>query len=152
MDRNSIFSEIPIYFYDSVLRACGERLDDSASVKVTIANREMNRGEAIKRAKAETETHIVWLQLKLDNARTQGGDDLREVYLDYWVFAPTTGKVITSGHTYQQGYGAGGVIVMPRQGGRTSLPYTEQLLKQAARAAAERILSAMNMSGQKVPG
>jgi hypothetical protein len=152
IDRNSIFADIPLYFYDSVLRACGERLDDSPSVKVNIANREMNRGEAVKRAKAETESHVVWLQLTFDSARGQNGDDLREVYIEYSVFAPATAKVITSGHTYQQAYRAGGVIMMPKPGGRASLPYTEQLLKQAARDAAERILSALNVSGRKVPG
>ena len=141
-----------MYFYDSVLRACAERLDDAPSVKVTVANREMNRGEAIKRAKAETESHIVWLQLRFDGARGQSDDDLREVYIDYWVFAPTTAKVVTNGRSYQQIARAGGVIMMPRPGGRASLPYTEQLLKQAARDAAERILSAMNVSGRRVPG
>jgi hypothetical protein len=152
IDRGSTFADLPMYFYDSVLRACGDRLDDSPSVKVNVANREMSRAEAIKRAKAETESHIVWLQLRFDNARGQSGDDLREVYLEYWVYAPTTAKVITSGHTYQQMARAGGVIMMPRPGGRASLPYTEQLLKQAARDAADRILSALNVSGRKVPG
>lgn len=151
IDRVSIFADIPTYFYDSVLRACGERLDDSPSVKADIANREMNRGEAIKRAKAETESHIVWLQLRLDNARVQSSDDLREVYIEYLVLAPTTAKTVTSGRAYQQVARAGGVIVMPRPGGRASLTYTEQLLKQAARDAADRILSAMNVSGRSVP-
>jgi hypothetical protein len=151
IDRNTIFADIPLYLYDTVLRACGERLDDAPSVKVTIANREMNRGEAIKRAKAETESDIVLLQLKFDSG-SQNGDDLREVYIEYSVFAHTTGKLITGGHTYQQAARAGGVIVMPRPGGRASLPYTEQLLKQAARDAAERILSSMNISGRKIPG
>ncbi|MGI8897726.1 MAG: hypothetical protein ACR2IB_04965 [Pyrinomonadaceae bacterium] len=152
IDRVANFSNIPMYLYDSVLRACAERLDDSPSVKVNIANREMNRGEAIKRAKAETDSHIVWIQLGFDNnARGRGDEDLREVYIDYWVFAPTA-KIITNGRSYQQAYRGGGVIVMPRPGGRASLPYTEQLLKQAARGAAERILSAMDLPGRNVPG
>jgi hypothetical protein len=152
IDREAGFAIIPMYFYDSVLRACGERLDDSPSVKVTVANREMNRGEAIKRAKAESESHIVWIQLRFDSGMGQSDADLREVYLDYWVFAPATAKVITNGRSYQQVYRGGGVIVMPRPGGRASLPYIEQLLKQAARDAAERILSAMDLPGRKVPG
>ncbi|MCM3903492.1 MAG: hypothetical protein ND866_17450 [Pyrinomonadaceae bacterium] len=152
IDRGSSFANIPQYFYDSVLRACGERLDDSPSVKADIANREMNRGEAVKRAKAETESHIVWLHLRLDNASVQSEDDLREVYIEYIVFAPTTAKIVTSGQTYQQMGRVGGVIAMPRPGGQASLPYTEQLLKRAARDAADRILSAMNVSGRRVPG
>lgn len=152
IDRVANFSNIPMYLYDSVLRACAERLDDSPSVKVDIANREMNRGEAVKRAKAETHSHIVWIQLRFDNARGLSDADLSEVYIDYWVFAPTTAKMITNGRSYQQVYRGGGVIVMPRPGGRASLPYTEQLLKQAARDAAERILSAMDLPGRSVPG
>jgi hypothetical protein len=152
IDRVASFASIPMYLYDSVLRACAERLDDSPSVKVNIANREMNRGEAIKRAKAETDSHIVWIQLRFDSGRVQSDADLSEVYVDYWVFAPTTAKMITNGRSYQQVYRGGGVIVMPRPGGRASLPYTEQLLKQAARDAAERILSAMDLPGRRVPG
>jgi hypothetical protein len=152
IDRVANFANIPMYLYDTVLRACAERLDDSPSVKVNIANREMNRGEAIKRAKAETESHVVWIQLRFDSGMGQSDADLREVYLDYWVFAPTTAKVITNGRSYQQVYRGGGVIVMPRPGGRASLPYIEQLLKQAARDAAERILSAMDLPGRSVPG
>jgi len=151
IDREAGFAIIPMYFYDSVLRALADRLDES-TVKVTVANREMNRGEAVKRAKAETESHIVWMQLRFDGVSGQGDGDLREVYIDYWVFAPTTAKMITNGRSYQQMYRGGGVIVMPRQGGRASLPYTEQMLKQAARNAAEKILSAMNLPGRTLPG
>jgi hypothetical protein len=151
IDRGTAFSNIPNYLFDTVLSACAGRLDDSPSVRVDIANRDMHRGEAIKRAKAETESNVVWIQLSSDNARSQSGDDLRDVGVEYYVFAHTTGKIITSGRTYQQAYGGGGVIAMPRPGGRASLPYTEQLLKQAARDAAERILSAMSVSGRKVP-
>ncbi len=152
IDREAGFAVIPMYFYDSVLRACADRLDDSPSVKVTVANREMNRGEAIKRAKAETEAHLVWMQLRFDTGRGMSDADLREIYIDYWVFAPTTAKTVTNGRSYQQMYRGGGVIVMPRPGGRASVPYTEQMLKQAARDAAERILSAMDLPGRKVPG
>jgi hypothetical protein len=152
IDRVANFTSIPNYLNDSVLRACAERLDDSPSVKVNVANRDMNRGEAIKRAKAETESHIVLMQLRFDGGTSVGNEDLREVYIEYWVFAPTTAKIVTNGRTYQQMYRGGGVIVMPRPGGRASLPYIEQLLKQAARDAAERILSAMGLPGRSLPG
>lgn len=152
IDRVGNFTNIPMYFYDSVQRACAERLNHSPAVKVDIANREMNRGEAVKRAKAEADSHVVWIQLRFDDARSLSDADLGEVYIDYWVFAPTTAKMITNGRSYQQEYRGGGVIVMPRPGGRASLPYTEQLLKQAARGVAERILSAMDLPGRTVPG
>jgi hypothetical protein len=152
IDRLAVFVDIPTYFHDSVLRACGERLDASPSVKADIASREMNRGEAIKRAKAETESHVVWLQLRFDSGRGPGQEDLRDLYLEYLVLEPTTGKTVTSGRTYQQLGRTGGVIMMPMPGGRAGLPYTEQLLKQAARDAADRILSSMNLPGRNLPG
>ena len=152
IDREAGFAMIPMYFFDSVLRACAERRDDSPSVEINVANREMNRGEAVKRAKAETESHIVWMQLKFDTGRGMGDVDLREVYIDYSVFAPTTAKIVTSGRSYQQMYRGGGVIVMPRPSGRASEPYVEQMLKQAARDAAQRILAAMDLPGRRVPG
>lgn len=151
MDRSGTFSIIPMYLYDSVLRACVERLDDSPSVKVDLASRDMHRGDAIKRAKAETDSHIVLMQLKTDGSIGRE-EDLRDVYVEYWVFAPATAKVVTNGRTYQQIARAGGVIMMPRPGGRGSLPYTEQLLRQAGRDAAERILSALHLPGRKIPG
>lgn len=150
IDRGSGFSYVPTYFYDTVLRACAERLDNAPSVSVTVANRELNRAEAIKRAKAETESYVVWMQLRGERGVSQSGDDLREIYLDYLVYAPTTAKTVTNGRTYQQMARAGGVIAMPP--GRGSVVYSEQLLKQAARDAADRILSAMNASGRKTPG
>ena len=150
IDRGENFS-IPIYLYDTVLRACAERLDDSPSFKVD-ANRDMNRGDAVKRAKAETESDVVWLQLSSDNGRTLSSEDLRDVLVEYWVFAPTTAKVINHGRIYQQAYGAGGVTVIRRPGSRDDPAYTEQLLKQAAREAAEQILAALNVSGRKAPG
>lgn len=151
MDRSGTFSIIPMYLYDSVLRSCADRLDDSPSVKVDLTSRDMHRGDAIKRAKAETDSHVVLMQLKTDGSMGRE-EDLREVYVEYWVFAPTTAKMVTNGRSYQQIARAGGVIMMPRPGGRASLPYTEQLLKQAGRDAAERILSALNLPGRKVPG
>ena len=141
IDQVANFANIPSYFYESVLRACADRLDDAPSVKAEIAHREMNRAEAVKRAKAESEANIVWIQLRFENTRAERDNDFREVYIDYWVFAPTTAKVITNGRSYQQGYRTGGVIMLPRPTGRSSLPYSEHLLKQAARDAAERILA-----------
>lgn len=152
IDQVSNFTTIPNYLNDSVLRACAERLDDSPSVKVTVANRDMSRGEAIKKAKAETKSHIVWMQLRYDNVTGVDNEDLSRIYIDYWVFAPTTAKIVTNGRSFQQSYRGGGAIVVPRPGGRASLSYTEQLLKQAARDAAQRILAAMELPGRSVPG
>lgn len=150
-DKHEAFGQVPSYFHDSVLRACADRLDDSPSVRVEIAYRDMNRGEAIRRAKAEKEAFVVWMQLRTDSGSI-GREDLSELYLDFWVFAPTTAKVKLSGRSYQGSYGVGGVITSPRN--RASLPHAELMLKQAAREAAEKILAAVRdqPAGAPVPG
>lgn len=149
-DRHESFSYIPSYFSDSVMRACADRLDDAPSVRVDVVHRDINRGEAIKRAKEEKEAFVVWLQLRTEYAAA-GRTDLNELYLEYWLFAPTTGKTTTTGRVYQQAYSTGPVIVGPRTTGRTSAAYTEILLKRAAREAAERILAAMRDGLPRVP-
>lgn len=155
MDRYNGFSNIPLYFYDSVLRSCAERLDDATAVKVEVAQGEMNRGQAVTRARAEKEDCVVWLQLKVDSMSADPGivNNLNQLYLEYWVFAPTTAKLVTSGRTYQQGYRKGGVVVGPSGSGRSNTTYSEYLLKQAAREAAERILAhfQIHAPSDKVP-
>lgn len=148
--RDSGFGNIPLYFSDSVLRACADRLDDYPSVEVDVAHRDVNRGEAVKRAKAEKEAYVVWMQLRADSMNANRGSNLSDVYIEYVVFTPTTAKVATSGRTYQQAFRSGGVIGLPRTSDATS----EYSLKQAAREAAERILAAMknHIPGDRVPG
>jgi hypothetical protein len=144
VDANDTF-RIPSYFYDTVLQSCAQRLHEAASVKVDVL-RNMNRGEAVKRAKAEQEMDVVLLQLRADSVRPSGGNvDLSQVYIEYYVFAPTTGKVITSGNVYQQAYRTKGVIMAPPTSGQSPV-YAELRLKQAAKDAAERILSALHIS------
>ncbi len=145
---------IPSQFSDTVLVACADRLDDAPAVEVNLAQRDVNRGEAIKRAKAEKEGYVVWMQLRSDTARAGVENDLSELFLEYYVFAPTTAKIITSGRTYQRAYGTGPVVVAPQMPGRNSWPYIEQALKHAAREAAERILAAVTaeLPSKPTPG
>lgn len=150
IDRDLSLVSIPLYFSDSVLRAFADRLDDYPSVEVDVAHRDVNRGEAVKRAKAEKEAYVVSMQLRVDSMNADRRGDLSDVYIEYVVLAPTTAKIATSGRTYQQAYRSGGVIGLPRTSSATS----EYSLKQAAREAAGRILSAIknHMPGDRVPG
>src|SRR5467141_2604283 len=59
-DRGDAFAGIPTYYYDSVLQSCGGRLDDSRGVRVEVTGKDMTRGDALKRAKAEKEAYVVW--------------------------------------------------------------------------------------------
>lgn len=147
IDHASGFENIPLYYYGTALRGCAERLDDSPSVKVEVAHREMNRAEAVARAKAEKEGYVVWLQLRTDSmSADRNVHNLEEIHLEYVLFAPATAKVVTSGRTYQRAYGKGPVVVGPTGSGRNNALYGEYFVKQAARDAAARVLSALHLS------
>ena len=144
IDSNDTFGRIPQYFYDSVLQSCAQRLREAASIKLEV-QRNLNRGEAVKRAKSEQETEVVLLQLRSDSMGSSGGNiDLSQMFIEYFVFAPTTAKLITSGNVYQA-YRTKGVVVTPPTSGQNPA-YIELRLKQAAHDAAERILSALHIS------
>ena len=150
IDSHDAFAFLPQYFYDSVLESCAERLSEARSIKIDV-QRNMNRGEAVKRAKAEREANVVLLQLRTDSMGSSSANgDYSQVYIEYWVFAPTTAKVITSGNVYQQAYRTKGVIV-PVPSGQTNTAYTELRLKQAAQEAADRILSALHLARPELP-
>lgn len=154
-EQRGYMAGLPSYFTDTVLKACAERLDSAPSVEVNVSHRDVNRGEAIKTAKAEKDAYVVWLQLGSDRMGYGGQTDINDLYLQYVVFAPVTAKIAANGRTYPQGYGSGGVIVNPgRLPGGNNLPYIEQALKQSARAAAERILDALiaDLPGERAPG
>ena len=148
IDRDLSFVSIPVYFSEGVLRECANRLDAGPSVDVDVAPRDVNRGESVKRAKAEKEAYVVYLNLRSDSMNSSAGGSYQDIYLEYVVFTPQTGKVATSGRTYQRSVGS--VIGVPR----TSSAAVEYALKDAGRAAAERILDAMSSrrSEDRVPG
>lgn len=138
MERFGGFASIPIAVSDSALRSCVERLDDPASVKVELTQGDMTRIEAIDRAKAEKDAHVVWLQIRTDRMTAQSGsgsNSENNIWIEYSVFAPTTAKIVTFGQTYRGNRNRG--ILRPR----TSDIYGDYALNQAAREAAERILS-----------
>lgn len=140
-DRFDTFESYPLAYYDAAMRGCGDRLRSGSSARVDVAQSHINRGEAIKKAKSETNTYVVLLRLRLDPLTARSFDDLE---LDFVVFAPQTGKVVTSGKTYLNARRTGPVIVGPTS--RGSALYREQMLRRAGEDAAERILKAMNLN------
>jgi hypothetical protein len=142
MDRFGDFSGIPLYTYATVIRHCVEKLDDSSIVRATAADGEMSRADAIRRARAEKEANLVWLQLRPDTVSpdTKGTSSLSRVYIQYTVFAPTTAKILATGSTYPTMYRNKGIVVRPNSSGVTD----DYQLGQAAEAAAERILKSVH--------
>lgn len=144
IDDPSIFSNTHHLVTDLVLRACVQRLDESAEVHATGAVKRMNRVDAAKAAKEEKTRYVVWLQLGsdvIDSGRqsTNGADEL---YVNYLVLEPVTAKVKHSGRTYTKNYKVGGVGVSIPGTRRDSPTYSEYQVKQTGREAAEKILEA----------
>ena len=88
---------------DLLQGAVVQRLRDSKSLKLGVEE-SMTRGEANKRAKAETEAYILWLELKSDSATfdpTRRSETRTEdLYVQYVVLEPKTGKVKDQGNVY----------------------------------------------------
>lgn len=137
------FNNVPLYYYDSVLQSCADRLNDAPSLALDVSSNRMNRGEAVKIAKSQKEAHVAALQLRTDQTASTSSNQYDNIYIEYTLFAPGTAKVVTSGHTYQRLGKTRGILSLPT--GRGSSVYTEQLLKQAARDAADRIMDALHV-------
>ncbi len=140
MDRYSLSVDARASYWSGTLASVVDRLNDSAAVEVTQVSKSMTRGEAVSRAKSEKGAYVVWLELRNDSRTASSRTDY-QVYIQYWVFSPTTAKLKTSGNAYPQAYRNRGVIVSPR----TSNIYDDYQLQQAAREAAERILDAFKL-------
>jgi len=142
-DSFGTYEGLPLTYYDAAMRGCADGLRSGSSARVTVAQTSMNRGEAIKKAKGETKTYVVLMKLILDQMYAKSYDDLE---LEYVVFTPQTGKVVTSGRTYLNVNRSGPIVAAPTRRGSTSALYREQLLKQAGEDAAAKILKALNLS------
>jgi hypothetical protein len=146
-DRNDSFAMLPFTYHDAVVRGCADRLRNGSSGAVDVTDQSFSRGEAIKKAKSESKSYTVLLNLKFDNMARQS----EELILEYVVFAPTTAKIVTQGHSYMNANRAGPVIVGPSTRGQTSEIYREQLLKRAGEDAGNRILKALHLD-VTIPG
>lgn len=135
LDRGD-FSNVSLNAFGGVLRSCVGRLNDSPSVRAQVATRSLTRGEAIKMAKAEKESYIVFLELRSENfsRETDIYGNPNNVFIQYSVLAPKTAKTATQGNTYPGAYRNRG-INLP-----SSTSTGDYYLNQAARGAAERIL------------
>jgi hypothetical protein len=136
-DSHLSYGSIPLFYYDAAMRGCAERLRKGSSADVDITQKDLSRGEGIKKAKSESKTYVVVLTLAFDSM-SRSYDDLQ---LEFVVFAPTTAKVVITGRSYLRGARAGPVVVGPTSRGSTI--YREQLLRQAGEDAASRILKAV---------
>lgn len=141
-ERNSGIENYPFSYYDAVMAGCAGRLRSASSATVDVAQADMGRGDAIKKAKAETTTYVVLVKLKLDQMTARSYDDLE---VEFTLFAPQTGKVVTFGTAYQNVNQAGPITTGPRSRGASGPMYREQFLKRAGEDVAARILKALHL-------
>lgn len=145
MNRADAFTTTPFYVYDTVLDECIRRLDDASIVFATSGGNNMNRAAAVKAAKQETTRWVVSLEVRSFYAESgrQIKPEQDELYVDYTVIEPVTGKIKRSGrtsrHIYQNGRGG---ITLPTKNGPV---YSEYSMKQAAQEAAEKILAGFDI-------
>jgi hypothetical protein len=146
IDTASPMTTIPYYLADTVLDECIRRLGESSDVIVRPAGQHLTRGEAAKLAKAEKERYVVWLQLGNDLAGTtsQNRNGPNELWVNYVILEPGTGKTKQSGKTYHSIYKTGNVGVSGPSS-RQSPVYSEYAIKQSAREAADKILEAFDI-------
>jgi RNase H-fold protein (predicted Holliday junction resolvase) len=124
--------------YDSFIR----RLSSSSNLNV-IGEEDMNRSEAIKRAKSEKEKYVVWLGVGTDNQGTLGQTEMDNIAIEYYVFTPTTGKTKTHGRVYPEMKRVKNTIGLPIPKGRM---IEEMYLRRAGEEAADRIIKSFNLS------
>jgi hypothetical protein len=133
---------------DDIWKEFLERLGKSRAVSFTQGGK-ATRGEALKRAKLEREAYVVLFQM--EEERESMGDasigrvDSRNLLLKTYVYAPQTGSLKYADTIYQRPYRdtatVGGVRI-PVPGGRRIERYPSQRqLEQAAREAADRLMS-----------
>ncbi|HEV7472800.1 MAG TPA: hypothetical protein VGN90_02055 [Pyrinomonadaceae bacterium] len=142
VDKTGDFSRLSLNDFSAVIRSCADRLNDSRSVKADASSKDMSRSEAVRQAKEETEAYMVSIQLRPNTftERMPVNGDPYNVYVQYSVLAPTTGKQVTSGNVYPDAYRNQRVRVP------TSPMNGDYYLNMAARGAAERILDHFHLT------
>ena len=138
MERYDNFSSISIGTYNEVLRSCAQRLDEPQSVSVQRIERPMSRNEATSKAKSEKNAYVVWLRVREDEMSSRTTGSANNVYIEYFVFAPTTAKVVSSGSAYPRKKG-----IIPSS--RTPGVNDDRDVIEAARTVANKILAALQM-------
>jgi hypothetical protein len=148
-DRHDSYQNLPFAYYDAAVFGCANRLRSLSSAAVDTSERSLGRGDAIKKAKSEPPTFVVYLNLVLDSM-ARSYDDL---VLEFVVFAPRTAKVVTNGRSYLVGQRAGPIVLGPNGRTATSSIYRQELIKRAGEDAGDRILKALHLDvdGRKTP-
>jgi hypothetical protein len=135
IEKYDSFSSVSLSTFSSVMRNCTARLDEPNWIKVEAAQASMSRGDALKRAKAEKDSYVVWLHVREDQMSSNQPGTANNAYIEYAVFSPITAKVLISGGTYPR-KGNANVVMGP-----TSGIDGDYNLNKAARDTADKIIA-----------
>lgn len=152
LDNDNPLMSLDYMARDDIWKEFLERLSKSHAVSFTQGGR-ATRSEALKRAKAEHEAYVVLFEMQEE--RDMGGDssigrvDSRNLLLKTYVYAPQTGSLKYSDTIYQRPYRdtatVGGVRIPVPSGRRIERYPSQRQLEQAAREAADRLMSHFNV-------
>ncbi|HVG37840.1 MAG TPA: hypothetical protein VM870_01060 [Pyrinomonadaceae bacterium] len=142
---SSSFDMTPTYVQEYVYEACVARLRKSGAISLSPGG-DMSRKEAVDRAKLQKDAYVVWFEVAVNSyergatdASLRGGDS--RLFIDYYVFTPTTSKVKKFGRVYldqlRAGQGRVGVSI-PSVTGRLPIQYRLQI---AGEEVADRVLN-----------
>lgn len=126
--------EIPNFYADVARDGCVSELRRELKAVELRQEKNQNRSDAMKAAKDEDDTYVVFIELLYDRmgAGSMNGLDMR-----YTIFEPKTGKVagIGSGYPRQPGYGA-----PPLGGSRDQI-----MVEWAGRDIAQQVIKRLNL-------
>jgi len=137
---------IPQYMSVAVWNGFLERFREVSSISIS-TDQNMNRKEAINRAKEETDSFVVLLRLEADSigsstSMSQVSPD--RLVINYVIFSPVTGKTKGQGQVYARS--SSGVL-----GGRFPTSRSvESQLHEAGREAADRVMPALNIGSPTI--
>ena len=145
INRADAFTITPYYVYDTLLADCIKRLSDAEMVFANSGGNTMNRSAAVKAAREETTRWVVSLEVK--SLFAESGQQIKpeqdELFVEYTVVEPVTGKIKRSGRTQRHIYQSGGGKSQSATKGGPN--YSDYSIKQAAIEAADKILAGFDI-------
>lgn len=140
------------YLSNVVVEACARQLEKSSAVEVTADDRWMTPGEASNRAKASETTYFLAIVIDAtsynnDPRATVNNRPDVDIFVDFSLFTPRTGKTKTHGRLYIRPYASSGPMPLPTPGA-ARLDY---LLRQAGEDVADHVLRALELAVPRRP-
>ncbi len=127
--------EIPSYYADTAREACANEFRRELKTIEVRQERNQNRSDAMKSAKDEDNTYVVWIELSYNR---MGGGTMNGLDMRYTVFEPKTARIAGSGFGYPtQPYG----MPVPPLGASRDQVYVDW----AGRDIAQQVIKKLNL-------